>query len=238
MIISTAQNFVFIHNPKAAGTAYRSVIRQYHDHPVFFWGIRHSTYFGRSMDYAHIRLWEMPAVAPHAFRQVRDLPSLVFLRDPVRRFISAIFEHYRQYRRDVNLSNLPADAQHREVIAFVQNELSLARVVNDHRFVHFTPQYWFTHLGQEQIVKHLLPIGQSDLFAESFALLGLPAEAVPVSNESRGLLKEGPAAQFIESFVSVFYATDYKLFGELFAAHQRRPLQVSADDAEPFAHTG
>jgi hypothetical protein len=212
MIVSHAKNFVFLHNPKAAGTAFRSAIAPWHDHKTNFWGIVHHPYFNSRLDLAHLRAWELPVVAPDVFAVLRTCPSLAFVRDPLPRFLSACAEHFRQFLPRFRFTRLPHAGQRVLIHWLIRSGRIQAGVRGDHRYVHFSPQCWFTHLGEQQIARHIVPIrsGQED-FSSAFTLLGLPPTPAKQENRTQGADWQTLASPLIRRFVDSFYAEDRAL---------------------------
>lgn len=212
MIVSDAKNFVFIHNPKAAGTAFRSAIAPWHDHPTLFWGTAPSPYLRTRVDLAHLRAWELPIVAPDVFAALQTRPSLAFVRDPLPRFLSACAEHFRNFRPRARFARLPPPGQRALIHWLIRTGRIESGVRADPRYVHFSPQRWFTHLGDRQIVRHILPIRSGDEdFTSAFTLLGLPLATARQENRTQGANWQSLASPLIRRFVADFYARDHAL---------------------------
>lgn len=213
MIISHAKRFIFVHNPKCAGTAFREEIEPQHDHPRRFWGIEYDSYFQREVDFAHLRLWEMAALFPELMEHFQSYNSVAFVRSPFQRFLSAINEHFKQYRPEAKLLDLPARARLGLAESFICNELTLARVQGDHRFVHFSPQSWFLSLGPVRQVKHIIPLRADGQFGRlGLELLGLPATSVKLRNMMPASLASFRHSAIIRDFVMDFYRQDFQFF--------------------------
>jgi hypothetical protein len=216
MIVSGARQFIFVHNPKAAGTAFRSAIAPWHDHPVRFWGRAPSAYLNTEVDLAHLRAWELPVVAPDVFVALDSHASLAFLRDPLARFLSACAEHFRNFHPKARFARWGPLGQRLLIHRLIRSGRIQAGVRGDPAFVHFSPQIWFTHLGERQIVRHLLPIrSDRDDFAPAFALLGLEPTTAREENRTQGADWHALASPTVETFVRDFYARDYELLDHL-----------------------
>jgi len=216
MIVSSTRSFVFVHNPKAAGTAFRSAIAPFHDHPTQFWGVAPNAYFDAPVDLAHLRAWELPVVAPDVSATLESGTSLAFLRDPLPRFLSACAEHFRNFRPRARFHRWGPRGQRLLIHRLIRSGEIQARVRWDPHYVHFSPQHWFTHLGERRIVRHLLPIrGEREDFGPAFALLGLPAAPSRMENRTQGADWRALASPEIEAFTRDFYARDHALWAEL-----------------------
>jgi hypothetical protein len=226
MIVSYERKFLFIHNPKAAGTSFRKAIEQHHDHHRRFWGLAVDPFLQIQLDLAHLRSWELPVVAPSVFDRLPDLRSLVFVRHPGRRFISACFEYYRNFEREAEFGAQGAERQVQMIRALIDNTLSHGLVLSDARYVHFSPQKWFIFLGVRRLASHVLPLfSTNETFASAFDLLELPR--TKVTDQNRTTLPD-PGRLYtpeIRNFVERFYKID---FDYIAATDHLRPL-LSAD---------
>jgi len=216
MLISHAKRFIFIHNPKAAGTTFRTAINPLHDDRVVYWGFVENPFFQMRMDTAHLRSWEMPIVAPDIFSLMDDYRTLAFVRDPLERFLSACAEFFRSARPQSRFQHWPARGKRMLIQRLIRSGVIQSGVLANYRYVHFSPQVWFTHLGQRRIVRQIVHIrpGNDDL-AEGFAYLGLPYVKVPPVNVTRNVDWSAVASQEIKDFVRIFYAQDYAMLAKL-----------------------
>jgi hypothetical protein len=199
MIVSSARQFVFVHNPKSAGTSFRAAIADLHDDPVVFWGLRPAPYFGTVLDFAHLRAWELVAMYPRLADAAAAGNSLIFVRNPYHRFLSAFREYFSRYHPDVPLSVMSPAGLAGLVEAFLP-EITRERILSDHRFVHFSPQIWFIRYGEREMVRHVLPMGT---VPEAFFRLGLEPAPVGWENSSpvdmMPALGSGRVLQFVET---------------------------------------
>ena len=216
MIVSHAKKFIFLHNPKAAGTSLRNALEPYHDHPRRFWGVERDRYFGGTVDMAHLRAWELPVVAPGLFAEWDSFNTLVVVRDPLSRFYSACFEHFRNFRPDTGFHTLSVHARIRLVQQLVQGDLTSATARGNPEYVHFSLQTWFTHFGPRRMARHIVPIrSEADDLAEVYRLLGVPYVEMPPLNRGVGAPWPAEGDPVINKFVRAFYAADYALLESL-----------------------
>ena len=209
MIISHERSFLFVHIPKCGGTAFRRLISDYHDHPTVFWDIQYTGFLDLPLDHAHLRTWELQMFYPAVFELLKVRRSLCFFRNPVERYVSAVYEHFRQFRPWVALPTLPWAEQQRivgEFTALIDPRMSLADV----SYVHFSQQTWFTHLNGERLVGTILPLLPGfDAFRAALMVLELPDsrdpdEAVRPGRDAVELLGPDMLARVRE-----LYETDY-----------------------------
>jgi hypothetical protein len=207
MIYSAARQFIFVHNPKVAGTAVREALLQYHDHPRTFWHPQVAEHWGIELDFAHLRLWEVAVECPDIIRSFVTFRSAMLVRDPVSRFIAAVFEHFAAHRAFAHLTEQLPERQ-AEIIDRFLPEITPARVLGDHRYVHFSPQRWFSHLGREQIVRRLVPVEHA---ADIFDALDVPPVPLPHRNGRSPPDWAALVTPKLQAFVAERYGADYEL---------------------------
>jgi len=222
MIVSRKRKFVFFHNPKAAGTSFRASIEEYHDFGRMFWGEEFSSYLNVTVDLAHLRAWELPGVAPGLFKELHDYRTLVFVRNPFRRFMSACFEHFYKFQPDLNFINKDVETQRSMIRHLLQTKLNNMSVLSDYQLVHFSLQLWYVFLGPNRIADHVLPLlSENEDFASAYDILEVPRRTI--GRERRGAPERYATlmCQEFEDFVLRFYATDFQMID---AFDHLRPL--------------
>lgn len=129
MIVSDSHQFIFIHNPKVAGTSFRRLLepfasKSYHGRSV---------YDGDLIDGSHIPLFKWPRELVARYRDGYTVFGLV--RDPESRYRSAISELLFQHPDFLMASGFrtPSD--------FLGFFLTEEVIKHDPRFVHFSPQW-------------------------------------------------------------------------------------------------
>jgi hypothetical protein len=213
MIVSHSHRFIFFHNPKCAGTSFRNALMPYHDDGFTFWGIFNSPYFKNDIDHTHLRLWDMHAQFPKIFACADRYNSIIFVRNPYDRFLSALNEHIKKFQPQVNLSKLSKDEIVHTAKYFIQDILSISRVTTDWRFIHFSPQTWYLKLGDRQIPRHIIPMYDDHAcFLKALAVLGLPNLAIPHHNPSPVDLTAALESPIVTRFIQDFYAEDFDFF--------------------------
>jgi hypothetical protein len=210
VIVSHANKFIFFHNPKCAGTSFRDTLKPYHDDRFTFWGIYHASFFKNDIDHTHLRLWEMQAQFPRIFRCTETYNSVIFVRSPYARFLSAVNEHLKKFQPQRNLEAM-TPAQRVEVVeGFVRKTLSIARIMTDWRFIHFSPQIWYLRLGDRIIPRHIIPMQSGDGFMhEALSVLGLPDLPLLHHNPSPIDLTPALESPVVAGFIRRFYADDF-----------------------------
>ena len=215
MIVSRKGNFVFLHNPKVAGSSFRKAIADYHDHQHTFWGVRRVRFLNNLVDMAHLRSWEIGMAAPDVWDEFDRYAVLVFVRNPIRRFISACFPHFEWYRKDVGFAAMTPPEQQNTIARFIDADLTMEKVIGNYRYVHFSPQVWYCMLGTRQVATTIVPLGSggSGGLSAGFAALNVPEPPRhPRANRRAGKSTDDLITPEIRTFVRGFYAADYELF--------------------------
>lgn len=198
MIVSDRHRFVFIHNPKCAGTSLRQALAPYDDRGGRYWGF--AEHAGRRVDLAHLTLSDLEGYPD--FLLLAEYFVFTVVRHPLDRALSA----YREFITKGYLG-FPADGPD----DFVLRYLDADRARFDFRFVHFCPQHHFTHLAGKCRVDWIVRFErlEADL-AHLPALLGVPAEVGHENLRAETPLAFGPEA---EASLRSLYARDFQLFG-------------------------
>jgi hypothetical protein len=213
MIVSHARQFIFFHNPKCAGTSMRAALAPYHDDPFSFWGIFPAPFFRNHIDHSHLRLWEMQVLFPHIIRAAQTYRSVIFVRNPYRRFLSAIDEHFKKFQPSAQLEKMSRADQIKTIEAFIERVLNVGLITTNFRFIHFSPQLWFIRLGDRTIPGCILPMDDRDAFiTRAFEYLELEPRSVRRENPSRLELVHTLASSKVTAFVRDFYALDFEFF--------------------------
>jgi hypothetical protein len=214
MIVSHRHGFIFFHNPKCAGTSFRETLAPYHDDPFTFWGIYNAPYFHNMIDHTHLRLWEMQAQFPALFDKTANYNSIIFVRSPYARFLSAMNEHLKKFQPQIDVAGMSPDQRRGLVEEFIAKVLHVSRIITDWRFIHFSPQNWYLTFGGRTVPRHVIPmIEGGDGFAQAgLDALGLPDLAVPRHNPSPVDLSAALSSKPVRDHIETFYAEDFAFF--------------------------
>jgi hypothetical protein len=212
MIVSFSRNFIFFHNPKCAGSSFRAVIAEHHDDPFNFWGLHFAPYFRAELDFAHLRSWELIALFPQLAEVAANGNSLIFVRNPYLRFLSAFREYITRYHPEMGLETMGPEALRSFVEHFLP-EITVSRILADPRFVHFSPQIWFIRHGMRDIVRHVVPVGPQPGFMHlALNMLGLPFAPIGWENPAPFSLLDALASPRIVAFIGQLYEQDLAYF--------------------------
>lgn len=137
MIISNTNKWVFIHNPKVAGSSVRRLLLPYNESPLELWHQRHVPELQRIVDMSHLSPEEFDIVTEH---KCQNYFKFGFVRDPYSRLLSALKEYSVQNSVDVCSNTWKREE-------FILDKLTLVTTQYDWNFSHFRPQFRFFYTG-------------------------------------------------------------------------------------------
>jgi len=144
MIVSRRHGFVFMHNPKVAGSSVRATLEPWRDPDVDLFETDPDPASPlHRVDRAHIGIAEFARHYPALWDEVRGLAFFVLYRDPFARFLSSVNEYCRVYgETDIRFA---AQSERRKVFLDLVarlRELGSAEAVMDIlELTHFRPQW-------------------------------------------------------------------------------------------------
>ncbi|CAB5286595.1 Sulfotransferase family protein [Burkholderia multivorans] len=203
MLYSDSLKFVFLHNPKSAGSSVRKALEPYDDSNGRYWHCTYSYQHARLVDQAHICAAEL---AEHGLQEkVSNYFTFGFVRNPYTRFLSAWDEHRFQHRLsdETNLDD------------WIRTHLTPANIRYDWRYIHFCPQHFFFYSGRKSIADF---IGRFEHIDDSwFAIQKLLGLSIPLGTTN---VKGGTRTRSIDSLsaesirkINELYDLDFSLFG-------------------------
>jgi len=155
MIISDNHRFVFVHIPKCAGTTVKARLRAIDTTGDQFFSIVDHPQMGR-VHLEHLTLAELADYFPSAFDKVCEYRSMAIVRDPMDRFVSAIFQRLREFARqrasDITPETVEAEAE--KVATYLASGRSRLEI----EYVHFNRQSDFLEHDDRRIVQDVFPI--------------------------------------------------------------------------------
>ena len=191
----------------------RAVLAHYRDDPIPIHGVFEQLPFVHPLDFAHLRLWEISVLFPSVMKLAEGYRSLVLVRDPYRRFVSAVDQHFKTVYPNLPLINMRPQEQTLTIETFIEQKMHLETLRTDYRFVHLSPQVWFLQLDGCRVPRDIVPMdGHGKFIVRGLESLGLPPQAVPHDNGSRFDLSHVLASPKIRAFVRDFYAEDFAFF--------------------------
>lgn len=197
MIISHKHKWIFIHNPKVAGTSVRIALTSYHDDAREFW---HQGWFpaeDRVIDLAHLTadIWH-PILEP-------SYTSFGFVRHPYDRFVSGLTEVMRRHQDDFT----------QDLKRFVMEQMTPANLRWDWRFIHLCPQHYFFFRGNKRVVDH---VGKMENLTQDWgAICSLIGLNIRLPHARIGALPQHALLEDLEvrRRINTLYLRDFRLFG-------------------------
>lgn len=167
MIISDRHQFILVHIPKCAGVSIKQALRCIDDSAGDFSRIADHSELGR-IHRAHVPIADLKLYFPDVFDKLHNYCSVAIVRNPVERFVSAIFQRMREFKGADQSAITPrtfrneAEAVIRHMTAEKNGRLTL-------EYVHFQRQRDFIFDGDQQVVTNVFRLDQLDLAAELIA---------------------------------------------------------------------
>lgn len=221
MIIGDRLEFVFIHNPKCAGTALRSVLMPFDTTGNLFW--MHDTCNGHKIDKAHMPLFLLKQRFPEYFGLLSRYLTFMAVRNPFTRAISAFNETHQELY--VAYAGGESLSRYRYELNRFFEDLTESEI-NGWSFAHrhFVRQADFCFLGRKRYVDITL---RCESLVEDVAKLGLFAPDLaaalatvpqthqrPIGHRPAELLNHLAVKRIVD-----LYDRDFALFG-----YSRSPL--------------
>ena len=214
MIISERKNFIFIHNPKCAGTSVRKALADYDTTGEFFW--MHDTWNGKKIDKAHMPLYVFRSRFPDYFALLPSHFSFMFVRNPYDRSVSAFNEiHPELVPKDESAKAVETYTTALNAFIGAITKLGLRRNLLKYR--HFVRQSDMAYLGYKRLVDVIMKVEewprclvQLDIFLPDVADKirgGEKQNTRPLKREHRSYLNRTA----IET-INTLYQTDFDLF--------------------------
>lgn len=154
MIVSDSKSFVFIHNPKVAGTSIRVILNKWRNPGIEFWGWTLYPQIGAVVDLAHMPLDLLMQLHPEILLRMQSFLSFGFVRDPYQRYFSSV-SRYLTWTSDLNRNAITRTRETFERYAseFILANLQGGQIGYDYRLIHFLPQKRFFFLYNNQVVR-------------------------------------------------------------------------------------
>ncbi|MDC7859347.1 sulfotransferase family 2 domain-containing protein [Pantoea ananatis] len=137
MIFSHEKRFLFIHNPKVAGTSVRNALKKYDSSNGIYWRPYYLERQERIIDRAHIPASEYDV---NNLQEIADAYfTFGFVRNPYQKVLSAWDEFRLQH--DVG--------EQMDINEWIANNLTEVSIRYDWRLIHFCPQHYFFYINNK-----------------------------------------------------------------------------------------
>ena len=219
MIISDEKKFVFLHNPKAAGTTVRFALNKFDSYDSKFWR-NECEELGRYGDMAHLSTQSLKSFFPEEYKKIVNYYTFGFVRDPLKRFFSGFNETHKALLQRVN-----------EEPDFMEEYKGVLKKYTETQLSCSHPEGWYTHVKPQKevfydegtciadlVVKIENPFPDVNAISNVLdsdvehcvtkALTGKPRNKKPLSFTASDLL----SVEYLNALMD-YYSEDYKLFG-------------------------
>lgn len=221
MIISDSHEFVFLHNPKAAGTTVRRSLKQWDTRNDFYWGIVLDRSANWNVDKAHLPLHVLARLFPADHERVHRYFSFGFSRHPVTRFISAFNERFPEVYQSLTDAVLSQDEYASKLNEYCERML-IAGQWNP-SYTHATPQFPLFYDGVRCAADLIIPVEDPrpklNLLARLLSEVGVAVRACFADHAERKNERQTrfSAAEVLSpaslKALEHFYERDFEAFG-------------------------
>ena len=220
MIVSDSKSFVFVHNPKVAGTSVQLTLNPWRNPGKDFWGWDLYPQAGGLIDLAHMPLDLLIQLHPEIFMRMQSFFSFGFVRDPYQRYFSSV-SRYLLWTTDFNKAAVTRTRESFQLYAsdFILANLDKDRMGYDYRLIHFLPQKRFFFMFNNQVVRffRMEDLETNPNFPPELAALGLQGMRKENVSEPHlkvnGLFDPNGLTDEARKKVVEFYAEDFEAFG-------------------------
>lgn len=220
MIISDSHEFVFLHNPKAAGTTVRHALKKWDTRNNFYWGIVLDRAADWNVDKAHLPLHVLGRLFPSDHERVHRYFSFGFSRHPVTRFISAFHERFPEVHRSLIEGAISLDEYASKLNEYCEKMLAAGQW--NPSYTHATPQFPLFYDGVRCAADLVIPIENPqpklNLLARLLSEVGVAVRDCLAAEDRRNERKAPFSPGEVLSPASLksleqFYERDYEAFG-------------------------
>ncbi|MBM4146915.1 MAG: sulfotransferase family protein [Nitrospira sp.] len=156
MLISDKHSFIFVHNPKCAGTSVRKALQNYDTRNNYFWMFAELN--GSKIDKAHMPLHVLKVYSPQVYELFKNYFTFMFVRHPIERCISGFNEIHKELARGLAAGKLSGDEYGGKLNAFISS-LSHKKISGYYiTYRHFIKQSDYCFLGGKRHIDQVLRI--------------------------------------------------------------------------------
>jgi hypothetical protein len=215
VIISEREQFIFIHNPKCAGTSVRNALRGFDTTGEFFW--MYDTWNDKKIDKAHMPLFVLRNKYPQYFSLFDKYFVFMFVRNPYTRFVSAFNElhldAYKTFRESGDV-----DGYKNLLNSFVMSLEAASLLALDYKTLRFARQLDLAFLDKKCYVDLILKIedwpsclskiGVFNKSVQEKLMTSKKENSKPMRNSYKDLLDANSIKRITD-----LYHDDFELFG-------------------------
>lgn len=215
MIISDTAKFVFIHNPKAGGMAFRTALAQYDTrcNAFFEW----KTVGDQQIDMAHITPYQLHRFYRDTFDQIRDYYRFGFVRNPYDRYLSAVSQHLKLSTRYIRKALLQQpDLFYSIARNMAEHVLDQHAIEQDHRLVHFRRQSNFFYFENKIWASKTFKLEEARLITDPDITTWMGSALSAPRNQTTEFSQSGYDITQLGTAtikrINTFYAVDFERF--------------------------
>lgn len=234
MIISDTKEFIFIHNPKTAGTSIRRALLRFDGRQDFYWLYHQSAALGRELDKAHMALDDFRIEFPKDYELVSKYFVFMFVRNPYDRMVSSYNE---TANRKLSLATTPrAIATYlRDLNKFILESCSERSIRYEFALRFFMPQHAMCGFGDQCVANFVGKVEELERSLNAVRELAqLPADTFRSIEKVNARNKSFRALDLLSrdsiAHVNALYARDFEQF------EYAVETPDAAGDLEPTAH--
>ena len=167
MIISDSEKFIFIHNPKCAGTTVRRSLMKHETRSNRYWMF--ADLDGRKIDAAHMPLFVFKRFSEHDYKLLQSYFVFGFVRNPLSRCLSAYNEIHKKQYQEMATGQISLDEYASAVNAFILKIRPHEVYGHNLRYRHFTLQTNMFFDGSKRMADLIL---KTEEMAKAESMLG------------------------------------------------------------------
>ncbi|MGM0767997.1 MAG: sulfotransferase family 2 domain-containing protein [Pseudomonadota bacterium] len=217
MIINDRDGWIFLHNPKCAGSTVRKALMKHETRNNFYWFFGELD--GSKIDKAHMPLMILRRYSPIDFELLRHYKVFGFVRNPYSRSISAYNETHQSVYKEFVSGSMSIDEYRENVNNFICKISD--RVLNGLNFEyrHFVKQVDMFYFNGKCFADHIVNIENIESQSSRFFMIGGGVENLPdilKSRENDKRIGAGFEEVLDDSAISVInriYRDDFFVFG-------------------------
>lgn len=217
MIINDRDGWIFVHNPKCAGSTVRKALMKYETRNNFYWFF--DEFDGAKIDKAHLPLMVLYRYSRPDFDLFSEYKVFGFVRNPYTRAVSAYNETHQRIYRDFVSGELSLNDYRKSISDFIVNLKEGVLNGLNFEYRHFLRQIDFFYFNGKCLADHIANIEKVDVQSSRFTLIGGGVEDLPKILQFKENEKS-IGAKFNEvlneeaiSVINTIYEDDFCAFG-------------------------
>lgn len=162
MIISESHHFIFIHNPKCAGTSMRVALKEFDTRANFYWGLTQLD--NQKIDKAHLPLNILRRFQRADFNLLSKYFVFGFVRNPYERAVSSFNEQHAMLYKRLQTGEVEMPEYTLKLNTFIQNLTALnvnGWHIPQRHFVRQKDMFWLENKCHADLIIKLEDLNKS-----------------------------------------------------------------------------